>query len=105
MRLTHTQVCPVCLGLPGALVTSALTGQPPDDETARWAAGLDDALAKKLARVGLISQRASTSLEQFLRAYNDARTRDAKPGTIVIRRPASAFAARWNTWSPCMNMP
>jgi len=41
-----------------ALNTAAITGQPVDDEVARWVAGLDTLMADKLASVGLITRRA-----------------------------------------------
>ena len=51
------------------LVTAAITGHSIDDETARWAAGLNDALADKLARVGLLPERVTKKLGAFLESY------------------------------------
>lgn len=40
-----------------ALVSAAITGGPPDDETSRWLAGLGDKLYARLAAVGLVMPR------------------------------------------------
>lgn len=65
------------------LVSAKITGQSPDDDVSRWVAGLDETLTEKLAKVGLVEQRASTSLKGFLDAYIDGRT-DVKPATFVV---------------------
>jgi integrase len=51
-----------------------------DDDTARWVSQVGDDLAAKLAAVGLIGERASTLLGEFLDAYVARRT-DVKPNT------------------------
>ena len=53
------------------LNTATIAGHTPDDETARWLAGLDQVLAKKLARAGLIvdSDRHTATLGPFLDQY------------------------------------
>lgn len=51
------------------LVTSVLTGHSIDDETTRWVAGLNDTLADKLARVGLLPERIDRTLGAFLESY------------------------------------
>jgi len=51
------------------LVTAVITGHSIDDETARWVAGLDDTLADKLARVGLLPERVTKSLGAFIESY------------------------------------
>jgi len=51
------------------LVTAVLTGHPVDDDTVRWVANLDDRLAEKLARVGLIAARPTMELGEFLNDY------------------------------------
>lgn len=52
-----------------------------DNETAQWVANLGDELAEKLAAVGLIAQRSSSCLGDFLTSYVKERT-DLKPNTI-----------------------
>ncbi|MBN2023918.1 MAG: hypothetical protein JW809_14135, partial [Pirellulales bacterium] len=52
-----------------ALVASQITGLPPEDEVSRWVATLDDALADKLAAVGLIPARERATLAAFLESY------------------------------------
>ena len=64
------------------LVTSAITGHTPSDETARWLTSLDDALADKLAAVGLIPARNKATLGAFVERYIESRRVDTKPGTI-----------------------
>ena len=51
------------------LVTAAITGHVVDDETARWVTSLDDAMTEKLASVGLIPERVTKTLEEFLESY------------------------------------
>jgi hypothetical protein len=65
------------------LVASAITGHAPSDETARWVAGLEDALAEKLSRAGLIPKRGTANLDSFIRAYIEARKADLKPRTLM----------------------
>jgi len=65
------------------LVSSKLSGEPLNPDTARWVASRPDAFAKKLAKVGLIADRESKAAETLgghLDAYLARRT-DAKPGT------------------------
>ncbi|MFQ5464085.1 MAG: integrase, partial [Phycisphaerae bacterium] len=65
------------------LVASSLTGHAMDDETARWAASLDDVLRDRLAAVGLVPKRESATLEAFLDGYIESR-HDVKDRTKVI---------------------
>jgi integrase len=66
-----------------ALVASRITGTATDADTARWVAGLTVAMARKLARVGLVGPRSSAStLDTFVRSYIASRT-DLKPSTLV----------------------
>ncbi|MHC4406129.1 MAG: TIR domain-containing protein [Planctomycetota bacterium] len=67
------------------LAAAAVTGHALDSETARWVAELGDDLADKLARVGLIPERESATLADFLQAYIDSRI-DVKPASRVIFR-------------------
>lgn len=48
------------------LVSAAITGHPPADETARWVAALPDEIADKLAVAGLIPERQRSGLGAFL---------------------------------------
>ena len=65
------------------LNAAVIAGHAPDNETARWLAGLDQVLAKKLARAGLIvdPDRHTATLGPFLDQYIGGR-KDVKPGTI-----------------------
>lgn len=71
-----------------ALIACSITGSV-DDETARWLAGLDEAVYAKLVAVGLVKprNRHSQSLKPFLDAYIADRT-DAKPRTIINLKAA-----------------
>ena len=51
-----------------------LTGQPPDDEVARWLAKRDTVMADKLAAVGLIPRRGRATLQAFIDSYIESRT-------------------------------
>ncbi len=62
------------------LASSTITGHAPNDETARWLAGLDKQLYTKLASVGLTKPRESTTLGAFTKAYIDSRV-DVKVST------------------------
>jgi site-specific recombinase XerD len=74
-----------------ALVVAQLTGQPVDDETARWLADRDNRMADKLARVDLIPQRkpkdatTATTLGPFLTEYIKSRV-DVKRGSVLPYR-------------------
>ena len=64
-------------------LNSAAMGQfPPDEETIRWVTRLDDKLYGKLARVGLIQARTTSTLEQFLDNYVGNRV-DVKDATKI----------------------
>ncbi len=65
------------------LVSAMITGNPLDDDTARWVASIDDVLAGRLAAVGLLAPRASTHLKGFLDAYVKGRI-DVKPTTKQV---------------------
>ena len=75
-----------------ALLAAAMSGCPWDGETARWVADLQDDLADKLASVGLIPRRASSTLGAFLGAYIDERT-DLKPRTLKKLRTTQEYLA------------
>jgi len=63
-----------------SLNAAVISGQPIDSQTARWVAELDVALAQKLSRAGLISQRGTKLLGPFLDEYLRKRA-DVKPST------------------------
>lgn len=64
-----------------ALNACRIVDAAPDTDLARWVANVSVDLARKLAAVGLVGPRASTTtLEPFLRSYIDGRT-DVKPFT------------------------
>ncbi len=64
------------------LASSAISGEPVADETARWLSKLDDVLRGKLVRVGLVKARESVGLADFIGSYIDGR-HDAKESTRV----------------------
>ena len=76
------------------LVASTITGHAVDRETARWVAQLEQALATKLARVGLIPKQEMATLGAFIDAYITDRD-DVKPSTTrhyhQARRDLVAF--------------
>jgi integrase len=98
-----------------SLVSSQLSGQSLDDETARWVAGLDTTMSDKLAAVGLIQKQRRATLRAFVDEYTKSRT-DVKPRTQSVyqqtRRCLLGFfgtdrslqsissddAAKWRTW-------
>ena len=65
------------------LVAAKLSGHAVDDETARWVAKLDSAMAEKLASVFLISQRGETQLGRFIDSFILERV-DVKPRTQLF---------------------
>lgn len=62
------------------LVATRISKSAPDDETSRWVAELDDVLYDRLAAVGLVAERDSTTLGAFIDRYIESRT-DVKPAT------------------------
>jgi hypothetical protein len=64
------------------LLTAQITKRPLEGDTARWVASLDDVLADRLAKVGLIRQRESAYLAGYIDAYIAGRT-DLKPRTRI----------------------
>ena len=64
------------------LLAAQVSGQPLDGDTAKWVANLEDGLAVKLARFGLIRRRESVLLLEFIDAYVSGRT-DLKPRTVI----------------------
>ena len=65
-----------------ALNAALISKCPLDGDTAAWVAEIGDDLAAKLAAVGLIPERASAVLGEFLAAYVERRT-DIKPRTRI----------------------
>lgn len=60
----------------------AVARLPMDTDTAKWVAGIGDDLAAKLAAVGLIPERRSETLGEFLNGYLDRRRVGGKPNTV-----------------------
>ena len=58
-----------------------IADHPIDRDTASWLSQIDDSLAEKLARAGLIPKRESVQLSEYLADYIKSRT-DAKPNTV-----------------------
>ncbi|MHC4581371.1 MAG: tyrosine-type recombinase/integrase, partial [Planctomycetota bacterium] len=54
-----------------------------DDETTKWLTGLDEVMYDKLAAVGLVAPRSSTTLGAFLDTYIRGRS-DVKGGTRTV---------------------
>ena len=54
-----------------------------DADTAKWVGEIGDELADKLAAVGLIPERRSASLGEFLEGYIGRRRADSKGGTVT----------------------
>ncbi|WP_149108959.1 tyrosine-type recombinase/integrase [Limnoglobus roseus] len=59
----------------------AITKLPMDTETVVWVGSIGDDLAAKLAAVGLIPERQSATLSQFLREYVERNSHDWSAGT------------------------
>ena len=64
------------------LACTGITGVV-DDETAKWLTGLDEGIYDKLAAVGLVAPRTSTTLCAFIDAYISER-HDVKAGTATV---------------------
>lgn len=62
------------------LNAAAISGAAVDEETARWVSSLGEVLATKFATAGLIGERASARLAEFLDGYVRQRT-DVKAST------------------------
>jgi integrase len=65
-----------------ALAATGATGVV-DDDTIHWLAGLDDGTYGRLAAVGLVQPRTSSTLGAFLDAYVTSRD-DIKPGSKLV---------------------
>src|SRR5262249_49881711 len=72
-----------------ALNAALISKCPLDNETAAWVAGIGEDLASKLAAVGLIAERASAVLGDFVEAYIERRT-DIKLGTRITLNTCKA---------------
>lgn len=76
------------------LVAAVIARHPPDNETNRWVADLDDLLREKLASVGLVSRGKTTTLGAYLDSYVKQRS-DVKGSTATVyghtRRNLLAF--------------
>lgn len=65
------------------LNSAQIAQTPPDDETLRWLGNVGEELSRKLAAVGLIAGRQSTTLAEFLDDYIQSRT-DVKGSTATV---------------------
>ncbi|MGL4512086.1 MAG: tyrosine-type recombinase/integrase [Lacipirellulaceae bacterium] len=67
------------------LVAAQLSGTAPDPETSRWLGSAPDKLRAKLARLGLVEDRRSSTLGAFLADYAAQRRGDPslKPATLA----------------------
>ncbi len=63
------------------LVDLSAAGLAPDPDLSNWLARLGQEISDKLAEVGLIAQRQSTTLEKFVQGYIASRV-EARPNTI-----------------------
>ena len=64
-------------------LVSAGLGHPPDDETTRWVATLDDIIHGRLAKAGLVPPRGSAKLAPFIDRYIADRC-DVKRATATV---------------------
>lgn len=65
-------------------LASAIAAKLPlDSETSAWLGNIGDELSAKLAAVGLIPERESRQLADFLDTYISGRKADSKPATVV----------------------
>lgn len=78
------------------LLTAQITKRPLEADTARWVATLDEVLADRLAKVGLIRQRESAFLNEYLEGYIAGRT-DVKPRTLLKYEAAKAHLIEFFT--------
>ena len=62
------------------LVAAKITGHSYDDETARWVKGLEEGLATKLSKAGLIEPPDASTLQAFIDSYIQSRS-DVKQAT------------------------
>ena len=77
-----------------ALNALLITELPMDTDLATWVAGVGDTLHAKLAAVGLLAPRQSTTLGRYLTEYVDRRRKENKPNTVTnIERVATDLIA------------
>jgi len=80
------------------LASAKLHGHSPSDDTSRWLAGLDDRVYAKLAAAGLVPERETLTLADWLERYLSDRKDEVKFRTLwslentrnkLVGRPAS----------------
>lgn len=79
------------------LLSAQLTGHPIDADSARWVGELDERMADRLARVGLIpkpERKAAATLMRFIEGYIERRT-DTSPDTRKIWRQTARKLAEF----------
>jgi len=87
------------------LAASVATKMPLDSESSAWLGNIGDDLAAKLAAVGLIPERQSRKLGEFLEAYLSQRRGDSKPSTIAnIYRVMFDLKAFFGAETPLRNI-
>jgi len=64
------------------ILSAQISGQPMDNETARWLSDRPEWLFNKLAGVGLAKRREAATIQKFIRNYIESRI-DVKPRTIL----------------------
>ena len=64
------------------LASAVANHHAPRDDTTHWAAGIDDRLHDKLARVGLVQPRIKLTVEGWLERYITEREDDLKPESL-----------------------
>jgi len=67
-----------------ALNSCLISGQPIDGDTSKWVSSLDDVMSKKLSNVGLIAERNSSTLMQFIDGYIDSKTDIGDSSKLVL---------------------
>ena len=65
------------------LASAVASKLPLDSETSKWLGEIGDELAAKLAAVGLMQERSSRDLGEFLDSYLESRKGESKPATVV----------------------
>ncbi len=76
------------------LAAAQATGHVTDADTIRWLSTIDDALASKLAKVGLSQKRDASTLAGFIDGYIVSRT-DLKPRTVFLCTQARGYMVEY----------
>ncbi len=68
------------------LQAAKTSGNPIDNDTAKWTRSLPNELANKLAAAGLVAARDTTTVDGLLKAFMAANSSEAKPSTRAVWR-------------------